>query len=424
MNEGGRSADRREPERGEEFFSLEVNQPLAITVDNPNGRVAVRATDGAELVVRHAKIGAPGAAYDAAELVVEMEVEPTGARLRVRPVLPPSFGGGARSFVGDAEGLGGRNAFKGPRGVDVGRVMAEAGRVVIEASRACAGTIGNGVRYDLEIEVPPTAGTTTVNLKTASGDVLVEAITGSVSLRTASGDAVFDRVRGAVIIETASGDVALRGSVGAVSARTASGDLLITGCELPAMEVKTASGDVGITALIAGAGPFRIETVSGDVRLDLAGSVASGAESNLALAFRTVSGDARVEAPFRVNGRRAWRLGSGTLGPEVSVKTVSGDLAARVSETWEVPPVPTDAAVASSGPPSPMPPSPMPPSPGNDMPHAEHELADDELATVPETPASVVANERLRLLQAVERGEIDVEEALRQLDEPTGEQGR
>ena len=95
--------------------------------------------------------------------------------------------------------------------------------------------------------------------------------------------------------------------------------------------------------MLAGDGPFRAHTVSGDVRLTLRRSTAGGEEPAASLAFQTVSGDAHVTQPFRKTDRRLWQVGSGDSGPRIDVKTVSGDLVARfdATESAFVPSTPT-----------------------------------------------------------------------------------
>jgi hypothetical protein len=141
-----------------------------------------------------------------------------------------------------------------------------------------------------------------------------------------------------------------------------------------------------------------------------------------------------VTPPFRKTARRLWQAGSGDAGPRIEVKTVSGDLSAGISATERpfVPaspaPVGEDLLIAPPAPPAPMappappaPPAPMaPPSPA--APLSESRAHDQIDADSPEagmaSPQPVAQGEAVRLavLEAVERGEIDVEEALRRLE--------
>ncbi|MBW3633373.1 MAG: DUF2089 domain-containing protein, partial [Chloroflexi bacterium] len=146
-------------------------------------------------------------------------------------------------------------------------------------------------------------------------------------------------------------------------------------------------------------------------------------------AFHTVSGDAHVTPPFRKTGRRLWQAGPVERGPRIEVTTVSGDLAARfaTAESAFVPAsTPTaradDVPPAPPAPPAPVivperPSSPIEPSPATvSWSRGEIDLAETEAG--PEAPPPTAHGDALRLavLEAVERGEIDVEEALRRLE--------
>jgi DUF4097 and DUF4098 domain-containing protein YvlB len=147
----------------------------------------------------------------------------------------------------------------------------------------------------------------------ASGDILVEHVTGDAAARTASGDIRMIRVDGALSVAGASGDVRAERIGGDVDAKLASGDLQI-GEAGSDVRIKTASGDVRIGAVDRG--KVQIGTTSGDVGvavragtgvwLDLStvsGSTSNGLEMGgdesgggpqLALHLRTVSGDIDV----------------------------------------------------------------------------------------------------------------------------------
>jgi hypothetical protein len=119
--------------------------------------------------------------------------------------------------------------------------------------------------------------------------------------------------------------------------------------------------------------------------------------------MKSVSGSAKMDSNFRSVGKRTWRIGpSADSGPSISVKTVSGDL--RVSGKLSddnrptervtfVPPVRTD----DRQPTAPIVTPPPPPA-------------------APEPPVGSSVDPRLAILQMVERGEIDIDEAMKRLD--------
>jgi hypothetical protein len=243
-----------------------------------------------------------------------------------------------------------------------------------------------------------------------------------------SGDVRVVRTSGDLALQTASGDLVVEGATGRLTAQTASGDVRVTSAQIEGFHVQTANGDILLDALLTGDGPFRAQTASGDVRLTLRRSTAGGEDPAATLAYHTVSGDAHVTQPFRKTGRRLWQVGSGHSGPHIDITTVSGDLAAGfapaesgfapastpISPTDDVPPAPPapPPAVAPAQPSSPTEPAPLTVS----WPDSELDLAATSASS--EAAQSTAQDDAVRLavLEAVERGEIDVEEALRRLE--------
>jgi hypothetical protein len=183
----------------------------------------------------------------------------------------------------------------------------------------------------------------------------------------------------------------------------------------------------------------RAETASGDVHLSLEQPENTG----VTLSFRTVAGSSNVDEPFRRVGRRRWQMGNGE-GTQVEVTTVSGDLNVDASFTSRLLNGKEVARYAEMAPLPPVPPTPptppTPPAPpaapfAPEVPAAPRVFAsDDPLAFAPPPPddtdfldstsekAAPVPQRspeeaaRIALLEAVARGELDIEEALRRLD--------
>jgi hypothetical protein len=166
---------------------------------------------------------------------------------------------------------------------------------------------------------------------------------------------------------------------------TVSGDISAVAPRFDALRLVTVSGDIELDGVLAG-GPHRIETVSGDLSLGLAGG--------LTLEVRGLSSDTHVSLPHRSEGSRDRRRyvigdGAGTL----QFSSMSGDVSVNASRrAGPVPPTPPT-------PPSP-PTAPTPPTPP----------APPTLPTIPVGP-----DEQLAILRALEAGEIDVEEATERL---------
>lgn len=235
------------------------------------------------------------------------------------------------------------------------------GAVVDRGERSLEVRIQGTHSSDLYIQVPADA---TVILQARSADVTVENLTGDVRLTTASGDLSVRGISGTLSAEAVSGDVEIV-AAGALSvvARTVSGDLEIGARKLNELAAATTSGDLAIAGEFVGEGPFMIETVSGDTSLAPRGDVRIEAT--------TLTGDIHG----RGIGHRSSRdrgpivVGSGN-GPTITFRSTSGDLSID-------PPRESGRSQVPTGPPEP----------------------------------SVDDDQTLSILRALEREEIDVDEA-------------
>ncbi|HWQ23198.1 MAG TPA: DUF4097 family beta strand repeat-containing protein [Gaiellaceae bacterium] len=171
-----------------------------------------------------------------------------------------------------------------------------------------------------------------LDLTGGSTDLWVEGELGTVRVRTASGDVHLDRVRGELEARTASGDVRVRETAGETSLLSVSGDLSVA-AHSSSLTARTVSGDVAVGTVRA---PLTVGTTSGEVELE---AVEAGE-----VRVQTVSGDVRIGV---AGGTRVWidaASVSGELASEldvedtlpaeapgaavpVHVKTVSGDVA-------------------------------------------------------------------------------------------------
>lgn len=228
---------------------------------------------------------------------------------------------------------------------------------------------GNGGDYELTVEadVPSAAQ---MQLHAVSSDVTVTDLRGEQRYHSVSGDLSVNNSGGSVRLETVSGDATLRAEESlAVQAQTVSGDLNITAPSLQSLKANTVSGDIELEAELAGSGDFRVETVSGDLSVGLVGSAT--------FEIHGLSTDVSSELDHRLEGqidRRRLIIGSG--GPRLVFNSMSGDVdirhPRRISERPAAP-----------------------------KPVAEPTPAEQE--------------SQLEVLRALERGEIDVDEATRRL---------
>ncbi|MDQ2941664.1 MAG: DUF4097 family beta strand repeat-containing protein [Chloroflexota bacterium] len=228
---------------------------------------------------------------------------------------------------------------------------------------------------DLSVKVELPAGAE-VRVDGVSADLTATGLRGNQHFKTVSGDLVLTDVTGKLGLHSVSGDATVR-AVGelALEAGSVSGDLSIVAPRLSRLHANTVSGDLEIEAELAGGESHRVETVSGDLTLGLVGS--------LNLEVRGLSTDVRCDLPHRSEGsrdRRRYIIGED--GPQMLFGSMSGDVSVRAARRLTAagpaqPPEPRDR---------PEPPAPPPPP-----------------------------DERLAILHALERGELDVDEALRRL---------
>ena len=209
----------------------------------------------------------------------------------------------------------------------------------------------------VEVEAP--AGCR-LEVRVVNSDVRATGFTGTQRFQSVSGDLRLVETQGGLDIDSVSGDVSLRAVASvALKVTNVSGDL---SAEAPAYErlrIQSVSGDVSLDGALSGDDPHAFDTVSGDVRL------ASG--SGMTVSVRGMSSDITSSLPHRLEGsgdRRRLIVGDGTA--TVAFNSMSGDLTVTRSK---------QAAAAI-------------PTPTED---------------------------RLAILGALERGEIDVDEAIRRL---------
>ena len=229
--------------------------------------------------------------------------------------------------------------------------------------------LGGGDRYELtlEAELPINAA---VELTAVSSDVDVSELRGDQRYQTVSGDLSVSRGGGSVRLESVSGDATVRSDEPlSIQSQGVSGDLNISAPILRSLRANTVSGDVELEGELADDGDFRVETVSGDFSMGLVGDAT--------FEIRGLSTDVSSELDHRLEGqvdRRRLIVGNG--GPRLSFNSMSGDLDVR----------------------------------------RPRRLSNEPKATQPAAPSTAAEKEsELEILRALERGEIDVEEATRRL---------
>jgi hypothetical protein len=387
----------------EDLIPVDLSQPLVLEVHNPNGDVTIRAAERSDVLVSHIIHG-----FSDDEVEFSIDAHENQIAVRARPRNGAGWGGFSADVDLDAVVGQISKAFRWGGPWSPGKL----GKVRVPSS--------GQAWCDITIDVPR-AISGRFALQTASGDIRVEGVTGEIALHTASGDGRVIQSDGNLTLRTANGDLNVEGTRGRLTVQAASGDLRVTAAQIEGFDIQTASGDVVLDALLSGDGPCHAQTASGDVRLTLRRPTGAGEEPAATLAFHTVSGDAHVTSPFRKTARRLWQAGAGNGGPRIEVKTVSGDLTAGIAaaESPFVPasPAPPADDVLVAPPVAPAPPAPPPaPPPPESWVHGEGNATVPNVGGEAPQPTAHSDTDRLAVLEAVERGEIDVEEALRRLE--------
>lgn len=238
----------------------------------------------------------------------------------------------------------------------------------------------SGVRVDARVVADIPAGAS-VSYAGVSADVTAVGLRGEQDYNTVSGDLVLSDLGGPIRVRGVSSDISVRAEAPiSLEANTVSGDLIAVAPRIEESRVVTVSGDVELEGDLAAGPGHRVETVSGDLALGIVGG--------LTLEVRGLSSDVRVSLDHRSEGsrdRRRYVIGNGRATLQFS--SMSGDVVVRgARRAFRTPPTP-----------------PAPPTPPTDP-------------TAPTPPARTITEaEQLEVLQALERGEIDVDEAARRL---------
>ena len=317
------------------------------------------------------------------------------------------------------------------RVLDGGRVLVDRGPGLLEIetperrlSTGLAWLFGGArVNADISLDIPWGAR---VRLETMSGSIEAVGLVGEQKYRTVSGDIRLWSLAGNVEAGAISGSISLdRGGDVRLRANSVSGSVRVRAARFHGMVISTTSGGITVAGALDPAGDYRAESISGSVELvPLSGVTAE---------LRSISGSISSRVAGHVEGGRGfWRAVIDDGRALFRVSSTSGGL--RISEAG-----PADqfaggpaAASASPAPAAPVPPgaptagadapasgtgsSPAGPAPAEQAPvtagNVETWNADEDA----DPAAEAIEDDELAVLQALERGEIGVDEAAERLE--------
>jgi hypothetical protein len=329
------------------------------------------------------------------------------------------------------------------RALDSGRVAVERGDGSLEIqtperrlSTGLAWLFG-GARVSADILVEAPWGTK-LRFETMSGSIEAENLVGDQKYRTVSGDIRMWNLGGHVEAGTISGGITLDGgSALRLRASTISGGIKARAGLFHGLSLSTTSGSMIVVGALDPAGDHRAESISGSVDF----TPLSGVSAEL----KTVSGSIRSEIEHRIEGTRGfWRAIVGDGRANLRVNSTSGSLrllAPHSSDTVvgtsggaaatqpvagprrsEPAPAETDVAVATGDTARPQPDASAVATAATPTEASADESAEswnpDETAEEAADHArdDQTDDAELAVLQALERGEIGVDEAAARLE--------
>lgn len=166
-----------------------------------------------------------------------------------------------------------------------------------------------------------------IDIDTVSGRVHVNADSPQVSIHSVSGNVQLDGHAQHARLETVSGDVLASRVSREAKVQTVSGDATISGGPFRSASLSTVSGDLQLRGGPDGDGDIDIDSMSGDVRLDLP------ADTTAQLHASTFSGSLRsdmgkvIHSEHGPGSKLETQIGNGDA--RIKIQTFSGDLRIR-----------------------------------------------------------------------------------------------
>jgi DUF4097 and DUF4098 domain-containing protein YvlB len=168
-----------------------------------------------------------------------------------------------------------------------------------------------------------------VELESVSGDVTVAGRPAGLEASSVSGSVEVEAAPTGAKLEAVSGSIKVGTSSGTLEAKSVSGDVTVAGGSLERAGLSTTSGNVRCAADLAGTGPIELESMSGEVVLEVPAKVVADFE------LSTFSGDISSKlgpAPERTSEHapgKELEFSTGPGGPRVKASSFSGSVELR-----------------------------------------------------------------------------------------------
>jgi DUF4097 and DUF4098 domain-containing protein YvlB len=166
-----------------------------------------------------------------------------------------------------------------------------------------------------------------IQVNTVSGDIVIQGSPRQIDLHSVSGDIEYSGETSRSAVESVSGEVTLRGLSGEVVVSTVSGDVSLTAEAFDRARFETVSGDLKLDLAISDGGRLTSDSMSGDLVLRLP------EKQQARFTAQTFSGNIRTD--FGKSTRVSRGPGSlleyeeGTNGATIRLESFSGDIHIR-----------------------------------------------------------------------------------------------
>lgn len=372
--------------------TAEFSETPRVSLEQPTGDVYVEAWDRPEVEV---SCSDPDALFDVQQNGADIVINNKPGSFKLVNFIEPA--------VSEAKGFG-LNVEK----LDLDKVASKVERKVERSMRR----FGRGFNVNIDlgrwmsgrdyfIKVPHSCN---LSLRTSSGDITVNGVSGTLFLQSTSGDVRLQKIGGNALVNSSSGDIRIKGAQGRLGARSASGDLEVEDASLQEVSVTSSSGDIDLELLAMPEREWEIKTVSGDLNVFLPH------DARLTAQVHTLSGDINCGFPrSQVTYNPGRGRGESTLlinggGPLARFNTVSGDVSVK----------PMRGGMANGG--------------GHESYTTDlsrqagyGKQGGEQSGDITQPEGYVSRREReLEVLQALERGEITSQEAMSRLGEIEG----
>jgi len=179
-------------------------------------------------------------------------------------------------------------------------------------------------RVDYQIWIPQTCA---VELESVSGSIQMDDHLNRLYAKTVSGSIKLNQIMGNLELKTVSGLISATKINGEIRAGSVSGSLTLRDCQGSFPDLHSTSGSIlaELTAIEQDAPAMSLNTVSGDINLNLPG------DASFDLDMKTVSG--KISSKFKVlvesvkKNQLQGEVGNG--GINIELRTISGDISLR-----------------------------------------------------------------------------------------------